>query len=380
MNYAQHANILIQALPYIQEYYGKTIVIKYGGNAMINDELTQTVINDIILMKCIGINPIIVHGGGPDISNTLAKMNHESKFINGLRYTDETTIKVAQMVLAGKVNKDLVKLIEKNGGKAIGLSGIDGGMIKATKLNKDIDLGYVGEITSVNTDLLNLSMNSGYIPVVSSIAIGEKDDNSYNINADTCASKIASALKASINQLPPANRVAANGFDEAAMDRLITIAAAYGTPTIYCTYEFAVRMIPQEAWRYTEAMKTELWNTGRLANYKGTKVIILEQGFEDETNTRKCIDPGYAWVIPTGADGKPVKVAFEGGTIVDEFNNYDRSREIQVYKKVGVTCILANNICAYCDTSLLGKMSTWDLDGVTGKVATYDGRKSGTLA
>ena len=192
--------------------------------------------------------------------------------------------------------------------------------------------------------------------------------------------EIASALKASINQLPPANRVAANGFDEAAMDRLITIAAAYGTPTIYCTYEFAVRMIPQEAWRYTEAMKTELWNTGRLANYKGTKVIILEQGFEDETNTRKCIDPGYAWVIPTGADGKPVKVAFEGGTIVDEFNNYDRSREIQVYKKVGVTCILANNICAYCDTSLLGKMSTWDLDGVTGKVATYDGRKSGTLA
>lgn len=192
--------------------------------------------------------------------------------------------------------------------------------------------------------------------------------------------EIASALKASINQLPPANRVAANGFDEAAMDRLITIAAAYGTPTIYCTYEFAVRMIPQEAWRYTEAMKTELWNTGRLANYKGTKVIILEQGFEDETNTRKCIDPGYAWIIPTGADGKPVKVAFEGGTIVDEFNNYDRSREIQVYKKVGVTCILANNICAYCDTSLLGKMSTWDLDGVTGKVATYDGRKSGTLA
>lgn len=196
MNYTQHANILIQALPYIQEYYGKTIVIKYGGNAMINDELTKTVINDIILMKCIGINPIIVHGGGPDISNTLAQMNHESKFINGLRYTDEITITVAQMVLAGKVNKDLVKLIEKNGGKAIGLSGIDGSLIKAKKLTNDIDLGFVGEITSVNTKLLNLSMNSGYIPVVSSIAIGENDTNSYNINADTCASKIASALKA----------------------------------------------------------------------------------------------------------------------------------------------------------------------------------------
>ena len=196
MNYTQHANILIQALPYIQEYYGKTIVIKYGGNDMINDELTKTVINDIILMKCIGINPIIVHGGGPDISNTLAQMNHESKFINGLRYTDEITITVSQMVLSGKVNKDLVKLIEKNGGKAIGLSGIDGSLIKAKKLTNDIDLGFVGEITSVNTELLNLSMNSGYIPVVSSIAIGENDTNSYNINADTCASKIASALKA----------------------------------------------------------------------------------------------------------------------------------------------------------------------------------------
>lgn len=191
--------------------------------------------------------------------------------------------------------------------------------------------------------------------------------------------EVAAALKASINQLPPANRVAAVGFDEAAMDRLIQIAAAYGTPTIYCTYEFAVKMIPNEAWRYTEAMKDELWKTGRLANYKGTKVIIIEQGFEDETNTRKVIDPGYCWIIPTGADGKPVKIAFEGGTIVDEFNNYDRSREIQVYKKVGVTALLANNICCYVDTSLLGQMYNWNLDGITGQIATYDGRKSGYL-
>lgn len=196
MNYDQHANILVQALPYIQEYYGKTIVIKYGGNAMINDTLTSTVINDIILMKCIGINPIIVHGGGPDITNTLSKINHESKFINGLRYTDKTTIEIAQMVLSGKVNKDLVKLIQVNGGKAIGLSGIDGAMIKAKKLDKGIDLGYVGEITSINTELLTMAISSGYIPIVSSISIGEKDSNSYNINADTCASKIASALKA----------------------------------------------------------------------------------------------------------------------------------------------------------------------------------------
>ena len=189
--------------------------------------------------------------------------------------------------------------------------------------------------------------------------------------------EIAHALKASINQLPAANRVATNGFDEAAFDKLIMIASAYGTPTIYCTYEFAVQMIPQEAWRYTEAMKTELWNTGRLASYKGHKVVILDQGFEDETNSRKVIDPGYVWIIPTGADGKPVKVAFEGNTIVDEYVNKDRSREIQVYKKVGVVAMLANNICAYVDTALVGDMDTWHLDGVTGKVITYDGRLTG---
>ena len=191
--------------------------------------------------------------------------------------------------------------------------------------------------------------------------------------------EIAHALKASVNQLPPANRVAAPGFDEAAFDKLLTIANAYGTPTSYCTYEFAVQMIPQEAWRYTEAMKTELWNTGRLASYKGHQVVILEQGFEDETNSRKVIDPGYVWIIPTGADGKPVKVAFEGQTIVDEYVNKDRSREIQVYKKVGVVAMLANNICCYVDTALLGDLDTWHLDGVTGKVATYDGRLDGSL-
>ena len=190
--------------------------------------------------------------------------------------------------------------------------------------------------------------------------------------------EVAAALKASINQLPPANRAAVPGFDEAAFDKLITIASAYGEPTIYCTYEFAVKMIPQEAWRYTEAMKDELWRTGRLATYKGHKVVILEQGFEDETNETKVIDPGYAWIIPTGADSKPVKVAFEGSTIVDEFSNPgDRSREIQVYKKVGVVAMLANNICAYVDTALAGKMNDWYLNGVKGNVITYDGRLDG---
>ena len=193
---------------------------------------------------------------------------------------------------------------------------------------------------------------------------------------DLIYKEVAAALKASVNQLPPANRVAANGFDEKSFDRLLTIAAAYGTPTIYCTYEFAVNMIPKEAWRYTEAMKDELWRTGRLADYKGHRVVILEQGFEDETNETKVIDPGYAWIIPTGADNKPVKIAFEGNTIVDEFTGYDRSREIQVYKKVGVVAMLANNICCYVDTALVGQKNTWNLDGITGKVYNYAGQLS----
>lgn len=184
--------------------------------------------------------------------------------------------------------------------------------------------------------------------------------------------EIGAALAAAINQLPEANRFAFNGFDEAAFDRLLTIAAAYGEPTIYCTYEFAVKMIPQEAWRYTEAMKDELYRTGRLATYKGKKVVILEQGFEDETNTTKVIDPGYCWIIPNGADTKPVKIAFEGGTLIDEWKNHDWSREIQVYKKVGVVAMMANNICSYVDTSLLGQMKTWQLNDTVKNIVTVE--------
>lgn len=190
--------------------------------------------------------------------------------------------------------------------------------------------------------------------------------------------EIGEALKSSLHQLPAANRVESNGFDEAAFDRLIVVASAYGEPTIYCTYEFAVKMIPQEAWRYTEAMKDELWRTGRLANYKGKKVVILPQGFLDETNETKVVDPGYCWIIPSGAE-KPIKIAFEGNTIVDEYVNADRSREIQVYKKVGVVAMLTNNMCSYVDTSLAGEMTAWYLDGVTGSVITYDGRLDGQV-
>ncbi len=196
MNYDDRANILVHALPYIQKYNNKVIVVKYGGNAMINEELKETVINDIVLMKCVGFKPVVVHGGGPDITNLIERLGEKSKFINGLRYTDKTAIEVVQMVLGGKVNKNLVSLIEKDGGKALGLCGMDGSLLKAKKLEGDVDLGYVGEITSVNTDILKVALDSGYIPVIGSVALGEDDDCLYNINADLCASKIASALKA----------------------------------------------------------------------------------------------------------------------------------------------------------------------------------------
>ncbi|MDR5587382.1 acetylglutamate kinase [Clostridium aquiflavi] len=196
MNHNERAEILVNALPYIQKYYGKTIVVKYGGNAMISDELRETVISDIILMKCVGIDPVVVHGGGPDISDFLNRLGEKSEFINGLRYTDENTMEIVQMVLGGKVNKNLVSLIEKFGGKAIGLCGMDGSLIRAKKIKKDVDLGYVGEITNVDTNILKTVLNAGYIPVVGSVALGEDDNKAYNINADICASKISSTLNA----------------------------------------------------------------------------------------------------------------------------------------------------------------------------------------
>lgn len=178
------------------------------------------------------------------------------------------------------------------------------------------------------------------------------------------AKEVAHAMKAAINQLPPANIVVANGFDEEEFDRLLVIAQAYGTPTIYCNYEFAVKMVPAEGWRWTESMKQELWNNGRLASYKGRSVVILPDGIEDETNTQRCVDPGYCYIIPSGADARPVKIALEGNTCIKERDNDDWSREIHMYKKVGVVAMLANNICAYCDTSLAGNYSLkgthWD--------------------
>lgn len=192
---AQKAEILSRALPYIQKYTGKTVVVKYGGNAMTNDELKNAVMGDIVLLSCIGIKVVLVHGGGPEISGMLKKIGKESKFINGLRYTDEETRDVAQMVLAGKINKDLVAQINANGGKAIGLCGVDGGMLTVKKMESEVDYGFVGEMTSVDPKPITDLLDAGYIPVITSIGADE-NGVTYNINADTMACYVASALKA----------------------------------------------------------------------------------------------------------------------------------------------------------------------------------------
>lgn len=194
------AKILVEALPYIQKFNGKTVVIKYGGNAMINDELKNKVMEDITLLKYIGINPIVVHGGGPDISKALKKFDIESEFINGLRVTDEETMNVARMVLIGKTNKEIVSLLGTKGGKGLGISGIDGKLIECKKYYTDVDgkktdIGYVGEIVNINEKVLDIMTSDDYIPVVAPIGV-DKDGNSYNINADTVAGAIAAALQA----------------------------------------------------------------------------------------------------------------------------------------------------------------------------------------
>lgn len=190
---AERARVLVHALPYIQEYTGKIVVIKYGGNAMINGELKDSVMRDIVLLSLIGVKAVLVHGGGPEITEMLNKIGKETEFVNGLRVTDKETADIVQMVLAGKINKSLVGLIENKGGKAIGLSGIDGHMIEAKV--KDERLGFVGEITNVNVAPIIDLIDKGYIPVVSTVGC-DKEGNVYNINADTAAARIAGALGA----------------------------------------------------------------------------------------------------------------------------------------------------------------------------------------
>ncbi len=190
----ERAEILTQALPYIKQYAGKTVVIKYGGNAMINEELKAAVMEDMVLLHTVGIKLVLVHGGGPEINAMLKKTGKESKFVGGLRYTDEETMDIVQMVLAGKVNKELVQQITEHGGRAIGLCGLDGGMLTAVK-HREPDLGFVGDITRVDVTLIRNSLDNDTIPVVATVA-GGADGERYNVNADIAAAEIAAALGA----------------------------------------------------------------------------------------------------------------------------------------------------------------------------------------
>lgn len=190
----QRAEVLVRALPYIQKYYGKVIVIKYGGNAMIDDTLKQSVMQDLVLLQLIGMKVVLVHGGGPEINTAFKAYGKETIKVDGLRFTDEEGASIVQMVLAGKVNKDLVKLLGCRGGKAIGLSGMDGKMIQCSFKDKD-KYGYVGQIDQVNPEVIYDALDNGYIPVISTVGV-DLEGNSYNINADTAAAQIAGALKA----------------------------------------------------------------------------------------------------------------------------------------------------------------------------------------
>ncbi|MDO4219416.1 MAG: acetylglutamate kinase [Synergistaceae bacterium] len=224
LNNADRAEILVRALPYIQEYTGKIIVIKYGGNAMTDGILKDCVMRDIVLLRLVGVKVVLVHGGGPEISGMLKRVGKESRFVNGLRVTDQETVEIAQMVLAGKVNKDLVNLIQCLGGNAIGLCGIDGHLIKATL--KDKELGFVGEITEINPKPILDLLNSGYIPVISTVG-GDENGVVYNINADTAAAKIAAALNAeSLISLTNTPGILRDPNDESSLIRRITLKSA----------------------------------------------------------------------------------------------------------------------------------------------------------
>ena len=197
LTHSDRAQVLVEALPYIQRYYGKTIVIKYGGNAMISDELRKAVINDIILLRLVGIHVVVVHGGGPEINELLKKTGKESRFVNGLRYTDQETMEIVQMVLCGKVNKGLVATLNRAGGSAVGRCGLDGGMLQAVRRQEDgVDYGLVGDVTKVEPKVILDAIHDDFIPVISTVAQGTDAETSYNVNADTAAAKIAVAVGA----------------------------------------------------------------------------------------------------------------------------------------------------------------------------------------
>lgn len=245
------AHVLTEALPYIRRFTGRTIVVKYGGNAMIDDALTQSFAEDIVLMKLVGMNPVVVHGGGPQIGSLLEKLGIHSEFISGMRVTDAATMDVVEMVLGGTVNKTIVSLLNQAGGKAIGITGKDGGLIQARKMlmkdadGKTLDIGFVGEVENINRDVVDTLVNSDFIPVIAPVGVGA-DGQSYNINADLVAGKIAEALHAeklvlltNVAGLQDKSGNVLTGLSTKQVDGLIADGTIYGgmLPKIQCALD-----------------------------------------------------------------------------------------------------------------------------------------------
>lgn len=250
------ANVLTEALPYIQRFTNKTIVVKFGGNAMVDDALKEQFARDVVLMKLVGMNPVVVHGGGPQIGSLLKRLNIDSHFVDGMRVTDSQTMDVVEMVLGGAVNKEIVSLLNNNGGKAVGITGKDGDMIRAHKLTVNrqspemqapeiIDIGHVGEVESIDTSVLNMLLHSDFIPVIAPIGVG-KDGSSYNINADLVAGKIAEVLKAeklmlltNVEGLMDKQGTILTGLSTQQVDDLIADGTIYGgmLPKITCALD-----------------------------------------------------------------------------------------------------------------------------------------------
>lgn len=250
------ANVLTEALPYIQRFIGKTIIVKFGGNAMVDDDLKIQFARDVVLMKLVGMNPIVVHGGGPQIGKLLKQLNIESRFVDGMRVTDSQTMDVVEMVLGGSVNKEIVSLLNRNGGKAVGITGKDGELIRARKMNVSqktpemiepeiIDIGHVGEVESIDISVLEMLTSSNFIPVIAPIGVGE-DGSSYNINADLVAGKIAEVMQAeklmlltNVAGLMNKNNEVLTGISTKEVDELIADGTIYGgmLPKIRCAQE-----------------------------------------------------------------------------------------------------------------------------------------------
>ena len=240
-NEVDRAQVLAEALPYIQKYSGKTIVVKYGGNAMISEDLRRAVISDIVLLNLVGIRVVVVHGGGPEINEMLTKVGKESKFVDGLRYTDAETMDIVQQVLCGRVNKNLVATLNRMGGRAVGLCGMDGSLFQAKQLSEK--LGLVGEIHHVNPSPVTDALDDGYIPVVSTVAQGVDADTAYNINADTAASKLAAAMGAEkLILLTDVRGLLRNPRDE---ETLIHVVHTYDVPGLVAQGIISGGMIPK---------------------------------------------------------------------------------------------------------------------------------------